>query len=103
MGRACHPGLHQLGQAPDGGEVLDDLLPHLPNAGAQARDLCGEFPLERHRKRIKMHRKRREQAHGKEAFQDVEGGLLEVPSACGVLYGALEGGDHHADGEERPA
>ena len=45
---AHDPGLHQLGQAPDGGEVLDDLPPHLPDAGAQARDLSRKLPLERH-------------------------------------------------------
>ena len=86
-----------------GGELGDDVLAHVADAGAQSSDARGEAGLEGDGQGVQSNGDGGEQADSHKPLEAVDGGLADVAPARGVFNAELEAGHHQADAEQRPA
>lgn len=91
--------VHQAGAL----QICEDFIAQLPDALSRPCDFHGEGTLEGDGEGVQPDGYGSEQADSEEAFECVEGRLLEIAPARCVLNAALKGRHHHADGKEGPA
>ena len=100
--KVCNVLLRHVHEAFNAVELREHIGGDLAD-GTIARDGAGERPLQRYGQGVEAYRHRGEQRHRHEALEGVDRRLLDVASAGGVFDAALEGADHEAHAEERPA
>ena len=84
-------------------EVLNDLLAHRSNTGPKAGEPGGKGPLQGHRQGVEPHGDGGKQAYRQEPFQNVQGGVLDIGPAGGIVDPTFKNTNHQTHAEQRPA
>ena len=95
--------VQHLGEGVDLTEFFHDLLPHLTDAGAVARDPGGKGALQRDGERIKADWGNCEKGYRQKAFDDTQRSLLEIPPSSADIHDTeLKARDNDAHTEQCP-
>ena len=84
-------------------EILDDLLSHCSNTGPKAGEPGGKGPLQGHRQGVKPHRDGSKQAYRQKPFQNVQGGVLDIGPAGGIIDSTFKNTYHEAHAKQGPS